>query len=84
MKAEVSIQVLKFCFQVLNCILLVSGTLSGDDHGTEREADDDLSPVPPSVSVPICPPPGSGCQRSLMFSVDPVQLRKPLECSTFR
>lgn len=51
MKAEVSIQLLKFCFQVLNCTLLVSGTLSGDDDGTEREADDDLSPVPVSVSV---------------------------------
>lgn len=26
MKAEASIQLLKFCFQVLNCILLVSGS----------------------------------------------------------
>lgn len=53
MKAQVSTQLLKFCFQVLNCILLVSGSwdTSGEDQGTSDDLC--LSPVPPSVSVPL-------------------------------
>ncbi|CAF90095.1 unnamed protein product [Tetraodon nigroviridis] len=48
MKTEVSIQLLKFCFQVFNCILLVSGTWdTGEDPGSD--VDLRLSPVPLQV-----------------------------------
>lgn len=75
MRTEVLVQMLKFIFQIINCIFLVSGTWDQEKaSGPETEPAHHLC-----LSVPLSPP-GSGGHCSWMFSMDPLQLRKPLEC----